>query len=269
MPPEVALPNASGKTAFPALCDEGDKVGQALYLKESEARLHHARGLLRLFKFEQAGQLKFLKRTIRVSREVELSWFLNYRDYADDLLDRAVLAAFNDEPWNIRDELAFGIAAEHARQYAGEELDKLQKQLEALYPAYRQVKELMNKVKPRAGISCADLKRQLGFLFRSHFLRSPAVFDSYSRYLRGAKLRAERISSGPARDEAKLETIEAYLDRFYIAAESVSEITEKPELEAFWLLTEECRLAVFAPEVTPAVRGPLKKLEPAWQELRF
>ena len=95
------------------------------------------------------------------------------------------------------------------------------------------------------------------------------MFDSYSRYLRGAKLRAERISSGPARDEAKLETIEAYLDRFYIAAESVSEITEKPELEAFWLLTEECRLAVFAPEVTPAVRGPLKKLEPAWQELRF
>lgn len=85
------------------------------------------------------------------------------------------------------------------------------------------------------------------------------MFDSYSRYLRGAKLRAERISSGPARDEAKLETIEAYLDRFYIAAESVSEITEKPELEAFWLLTEECRLAVFAPEVTPGRARPAEK----------
>ena len=37
---------------------------------------------------------------------------------------RTRIAAFNDKPCDIRDELAFGIAAEHARQYAGEELDK-------------------------------------------------------------------------------------------------------------------------------------------------
>ncbi|MBS1368985.1 MAG: ATP-dependent RNA helicase HrpA [Lentisphaeria bacterium] len=269
LPREVELPNANGKNAFPALCDEGGKVGQAVYLKESEAKLHHSRGLLRLFKLENANQIKFLKRTIRVSREVELSWFLNYRDYADDLLDRAILEAFGEEPWDIRDELAYGAAAERAKQEIGEAETKLLKQLEALYPACRQVRDLMEKVKSRAGASCADLKRQLDFLFRAHFLRSAAVFDSYSRYLRGAKLRAERISSGPARDEAKLETIEAYLDRFHIAAESVGEITDKPELEAFWQLTEECRLAVFAPEVTPAIRGPLKKLGPAWEELRF
>ena len=131
------------------------------------------------------------------------------------------------------------------------------------------VRDLMDKCKSRAGTSCTDLKRQLNFLFRPRFLRSPAVFERYSRYLRGAKLRAERIASAPARDEAKLETIEAYLDRFYLAADSVEEITDKPELEAFWLLTEECRLAVFAPEISPAIRAPLKKLEPAWEELRF
>lgn len=269
MPFHVVLPNTNGKAAFPALCDEGNKVAQSLYLKESEARFHHTRGLLRLFHFEQADLLNFLKRRSRISREAELSWFLENRSYADELLDRAVLASFDSEPWNIRDEHAFRIASEHARQHAGEELDKLQEQLDALLPIWRQIMELMNKIKPRAEISRADLNRQIGFLFRSHFLRSSAVFDSYWRYLRGAKLRAERISSDPARDEAKLATIESYLDRFYVAAESVEEISEYPELEAFWLLTEECRLTVFAPEVTPSVRGALKKLEPAWRELRF
>lgn len=268
MPLEVELPNSNGKTAYPALNDEGDKVGQALYLKESEAKMRHARGILRLFRLEQANQLKFLKRTIRVSREVELSWFLEYRDYADDLLDRAALSSLGEEPWKIRDELAFGIAAEHAKQNIGEAMDKLQKQLETLYPVYRQIKETMGKVS-HAQASRADLTRQLGFLFRKGFLKSDAVLASYPRYLRGAKLRAERLSSGPARDEAKLDTIDLWLDRFYVAAESVTEITEKPELEAFWQLIEEARLAVFAPEIPPAIRGPLNKLEPAWTILRF
>ncbi|WP_294482575.1 ATP-dependent RNA helicase HrpA [uncultured Victivallis sp.] len=269
LPREIELPNANGKTAFPALCDEDGKVGRAVFLKESEAKLNHRRGLLRLFKLENANQLKFLKRTARVSREVDLSWFLNYRDWADDLLDAAILEAFGEEPWEIRDELTFGIAAERAKQETGEAETRLLKQLETLYPVYRQVRDLMDKCKSRAGTSCTDLKRQLNFLFRPRFLRSPAVFERYSRYLRGAKLRAERIASAPARDEAKLETIEAYLDRFYLAADSVEEITDKPELETFWLLTEECRLAVFAPEISPAIRAPLKKLEPAWEELRF
>ncbi len=268
MPLEVALPNAGDKTAYPALCDEGDKVGQALYLKESEAKMRHKRGILRLFRLEQADQVKFLKRTIRLSREVELSWFLNYRDFADDLLDRAILDALGEEPWKIRDELQYGIASEHARQYAGEELNKLQKQLESLYPAYRQVQDIYRKVS-HAKISRDDLEKQLDFLFRKGFLHSEVTFRSYSRYLRGAKLRAERLSSGPARDEAKLEPLEPWLERFYLAAESVSEISEKPELEEFWQLLEECRLSIFAPEVTPAIRGALKKLEPAWELLRF
>lgn len=73
----------------------------------------------------------------------------------------------------------------------------------------------------------------------------------------------------PGRDETKLNTINLYLDRFYLAANSVPELTDKPALHEFWKLIEECRLAIFAPEVPLEERSPIKKLDKAWEELRF
>lgn len=266
LPAEVELPG--GRKAYPALCDEGESVGQALYLKPSEAELRHRQGLLRLFRLENAPQIKFLKRSVRVSRPVELSWFLNYRDYADDLLDQAVAEAFGRPAAEIRDALAYGAAAERAKQEIGTVEDALLRKLEALYPAYAQIVELLPKLPGRCD-SRSDVKRQLAFLFRNHFLRSPAVFESYSRYLRGLKLRLERANAAPGRDEAKLEPIAGFLERFHLAVESVDEIVLHPELHEFWLLLEEARLAAFAPEVPLAIRAPLRQLERAWNELRL
>ena len=62
LPREVELPKSGGKRAYPALCDEGESVGMALYLKENEAALHHRRGILRLFKLGNAAQVKLSER---------------------------------------------------------------------------------------------------------------------------------------------------------------------------------------------------------------
>lgn len=269
LPFKVELPNGNGKTAYPALCDEGESIGQALYLKESEARMNHRKGIIRLFKLENAAQLKFFKRTIRFSRQAELSWFLNYRDYADDLLDTAIAAAFESDLWEIRDGLAFGIGAEHAKQELGSFVDRMVKQLEGYYANYQLGRDLAKRIKAQCPESAADMKRHLDFLFRNRFLKSDFVFEDYPRYLRGVKIRAERAAGAPGRDETKLDAISDYLDRFHLAAESVPELTDKPLLHDFWRLTEECRLAVFAPEVPLGERAPLKKLDKAWEELRF
>ncbi len=268
LPREVELPGSNGKRAYPALCDEGKSVGQALFLKESEALLHHRQGILRLFKLVNADQLKFLKRTIRLPREIELSWFLEYRDFAEDLLDAAILRSLGTECAGIRDGAACGIALEHAKQEIGGTLDGMLVSLQKLYTLYEPAKSLLVKAKERSRESAEDLKKHLRYLFRPRFLRSEAVFEDYPRYLKGARIRAERINSAPARDEAKLETLAPYISRFLLAAADV-EISEKPELHAFWLLLEECRLAVFAPEVPQNGRAPLKQLGKAWEELRF
>lgn len=269
LPFEVELPNGNGKKAYPALCDEGESVGSALYLKESEAKLHHRRGILRLFRLENGAQMKFLRRSIRFSRQAELTWFMKYRDYADDLLDSAVLEAFDTAPWELRDATSFGIAAEHARGELGETVDCAVKLLESLLPVYELCRELQRKIAVRSDESAEDYADHLNWLFRNHFLKSPAVLTDYTRYLRGLKLRGERAAAAPARDEAKLETIAEYAERFRLAAADVPEIADSPELYEFWLLFEECRLATFAPEVPLKRRAPLRQLESAWEQLRF
>ncbi|MDR0931589.1 MAG: DUF3418 domain-containing protein, partial [Victivallales bacterium] len=269
LPYEVELSQANQRKAFPALCEVDGKVGAVLFLKESEAKLQHQRGILQLFKLENGSQLKFMKRTIHISREMELSWFLNYRDYADDLLGRAMLEAFGRDAWEIRDSDTYNTLALNAKQNIGEIEIKLFRQLENLYTVYRQVDDLANKIKLRGNVSYIDLRRQLDFLFAPKFLRRAAVFESYSRFLRGVKLRCERILDSPSRDEAKLETLAKYLDCFYLTVESSEDISLKPEHYEFWLLLEECRLAVFTPEITPAIRSPLKQLEAISKNWKF
>ena len=265
----MELPNGNGKKAYPALCDEGESVGSALYLKETEARLHHRRGILRLFRLENGAQMKFLRRSIRFSRQTELTWFMKYRDYADDLLDSAVLASLDTDPWELRDATTYGIAAEHARGELGETVDRAVKLLESLLPVYELCRELHRKIAARSDESAEDYAGHLDWLFREHFLKRPAVLTDYTRYLRGLKLRGERAAATPARDEAKLETIAEYAERFRLAATEVPKITDSPELYEFWLLFEECRLATFAPEVPLKRRAPLRQLESAWEQLRF
>ena len=172
-------------------------MGSALYLKETEARLHHRRGILRLFRLENGAQLKFLRRSIRFSRQAELTWFMRYRDYADDLLDSAVLEAFDTDPWELRDETSFGIAAEHARGELGETVDRAVKLLESLLPVYELCRELHRKIAARSDESAEDYAGHLDWLFREHFLKRPAVLTDYTRYLRGLKLRGERPPPPP------------------------------------------------------------------------
>jgi ATP-dependent helicase HrpA len=222
---------------------------------------------LRLFRLEHGEQVRFLKRGIRLERNLELSWFLNYRDYADDLLDRAILEALGDV-WELRDALAYGIAAEGARQELGCMLDEKLKALHTLYKADALITGLFPKVKSASRCCYDDVKSQHDFLFRPHFLRSGMFFEHYSRYLRGLKLRVERLTASPGKDELKMEQLEEYTERFSLAVEGV-EISEHPALEEFWHLLEEARLSVFAPEVPLAVRTPLKKLPDAWNNLRI
>ena len=63
--------------------------------------------------------------------------------------------------------------------------------------------------------------------------------------------------------------LEAYIERFDAARRTVADLADSPGLYEFWLLLEECRIAVFAPEVRTAVRSPLAKLADAWAKLRL
>ncbi|MDD3885648.1 MAG: ATP-dependent RNA helicase HrpA [Victivallaceae bacterium] len=267
LPETVELPDSGGRRAFVALCDEGEAVGEALYLSEAEAHYRHRRGVLRLFRLEYGDQMKFIRRSIRFPREVELTLFMRYREFADDIVDAAALSALGEELWDIRDAGEFSRRAEQARSELGVVASALEKKTVALAESVSAIDALLRRVKNSEG--GADAKSERELLCRPGFLRGAYVFSDYSRYLRGLKLRLERMISDPSRDVSKLETISDYVERFRIAAETVEDLASHPELEEFFALLEEARLAVFAPEVTTTVRNPVKLLATEWEKLRI
>jgi ATP-dependent helicase HrpA len=271
LPPEVELPGAAGKTAFPALTDEGDSVGRQLFLKRAEALHAHRRGLIRLFRLGQANQVKFIRRTLEPARELKLAWFVHDREQraADDLLDAAIVESFGVELWSIRDRQAFEVAAERAKQEVGEASNRLAAGLIRLHQLYLPVDELTDKLKRRPGVDARDLRRQLDFLFAPDFLRRPAVWSDYPRYLRGLKIRAERFGNNPAKDAEKFAALAPWIERFELATRDVADLTRIPDLYDFWLLLEECRLSCFAPEVPVRIKNPTSRLEPDWNQLRI
>ena len=61
------------------------------------------------------------------------------------------------------------------------------------------------------------------------------------------------------RDPEKAAKIEELLERVEAGARLLG-ISEDADLHDLWVLSEECRLAVFAPEVPLKIRNPLAKL---------
>lgn len=271
LPDECELPNSGGKTAYPALADEGTSIGVQLYLRPAEARASHRAGLLRLFKLRAADQVKFIRRTFQLPREMLLAWFVHdaSKQYLDDLVDSTILAAFDQEPESIRDAAAFERAARHAAENLGEMADERMRILRTLLGQYEQLHTLVNRLKIRPGVDSRDLREHLKGLFAVGFLARPAVWSDYSRYLRAALLRAERLNSNPVKDQEKLAPLAPWQEKFNLAAGEIGKLTDSPELYEFWTLLEEARISCFAPEVRLRERAPLNRLESAWRELRF
>ena len=104
-----------------------------------------------------------------------------------------------------------------------------------------------------------ELDEHYDLLFAPGFLRRAEVWNDYKRYLKGLKLRCERALTAPGKDQEKSQKIDALLERLAVE-NSISNINDDADLHDLWALSEECRLAVFAPEVPLKIRNPLSKI---------
>lgn len=270
--PETVNLGTGNREAYPALAPGEDGLAAVqFYLREPEAALRHREGLVRLFEIRHADQMKFIRRSVRMPNHLLLGLFCRDTEkrYAADLPTQAVLRSFGMEPEEIRSESAWREAEENARQDVGQEAANLMKNLEKLYALYTPVYDMCRRLRSRPRVDSRDLREHLEWLFAPGFLDRPAVWTDYNRYLRGLRLRAERLDSNPAKDAEKLDLLESWLDKFHLAMESAGSFSQAPALYDFWLLLEECRLAVFAPEVPLKIRNPMKELDSAWENLRF
>ena len=267
MPESVEVPPGSRRLSYPALVDEGDSVAKQLFLKLPEAKRRHRQGIVRLFLLEHAQQLKFLKRNLRFSNELRLSLMLNCSatEFENEVLTAALCAAAGCDLWEVRSAVDYAAAAGEMAMNWADETDALCAALERYTADCTAIRTLAR----RAGKNGDVITDHLEMLFAPGFVRRPALLNDYPRYLRALKLRAERLINNPAKDAAKAADLTDYLERFDAALDTVTELTDSDGLYEFWELLEECRIAIFAPEVKCAVRSPLAKLADAWEKLRI
>ncbi|MBQ4106834.1 MAG: ATP-dependent RNA helicase HrpA [Lentisphaeria bacterium] len=271
LPVSVPLPGTDGRMAYPALVAEKQSVGTGLFLQQSEADLRHAAGLCRLFSLRNGSQIDFIRRRLKFPKEMLLSWFLNdhERRYPVDFTAAALLEAMGGEPESIRDAAAFHAAEIRAKEELGGCADRMMLVLTDLYGAYTRLEKALEPLTGRAVGMPDDLRAQLDLLFAPGFLRRPAVWRDYRRYLRAATLRADRLLGNPGKDREKSRILEDWNGRFAAALNAVDDLCDSPGLYAFWQLLEEARIAVFAPEQPLRIKTPVHQLDQAWKELRF
>ena len=272
MPQSVPLPDDLDRHAFVALTTEDDgSVSRSLFLDENEAHFRHATGIIRLFRTQEAGLVKFIKRDFKIPNAMKLDWFAHdpEKRHIEDLTDWAIRRALPHDLWQIRSGATYETAREQAKENLGYCAQECMSLLLQLHKTYEEIDGIRQKIKARNGTLLEDLDRQLNFLFRNGFLRCPEAVERYPRYLKGALLRAGRINSSPQKDAQKLEPIEGLLERFYLAAKAVEPLDRKPALVRFFLALEELRLAQFAPEVRVLEKISIAKAQQLWDDLRL
>ena len=269
LPEEVESPPGSGRVFHPALTEEpsGQSVGIQLYLKSSEARHAHQRAVARLFGLTYAPLVKAIRRDLRFSNELRLTLMLETpaEEFASELVFAALREHSPCDLWDIRSHAGFATWGETVKVGLSDAVAAMAGELEEFTAEVSAIRRFSR----RAGEAGAEIDAHLELLFAPGFLRRPAVWSDYRRYLRALKLRAQRAADSPGRDLQKGEALEAYAERFDAARRTVADLADSPGLYDFWLLLEECRIAVFAPEVRTAIRSPLAKLADAWAKLRF
>ncbi len=254
--------------AYPALTDEGETIGRELFLEESEARAHHAKAVLKLWRLRLPQILKPVKNSFKPGHAMELEFFLHYPDWRDDILDNAATEALGGDLWSLRNRAEFELRTEESRDTVADCARKWFDELERIHPLLMEVKKANGRLHPDSETRL-DADVELSLLFRPGFLRTGELFLRTERYLKALLIRLRRAFDAPGKDLSKGEPLEQFVRKFRMAEEMMKGVENSPGLLAYLLLLEEARIAVYAPEMKPLVKCSEAVLEREWETLRL
>lgn len=268
MPDSVDLQN--DKRAFPALVsEEHGTFGRALFLNHQEARNQHADAVRGLFRSQWPTLIRHLKQSIKLPHPMELSMFLEYSQWKDDLLDSALTAAMQNDLWKIRSAARFDTMAESARNSAAEHLMTRIQLLNKIFLAYEPADKFRRKI-PADTATFMDAEAELELLFRPRFLCAWDALQRYPRYFKSLSLRLERaITSSPRKDEEKGKAIAPVLRKIQLAIKDSPRMEQNPDLCELFLLAQEARIAAFTPEIPTLCKCSPAILQRKWEDLRL
>ena len=206
--------SAGGRTAYPALTDEGESAGVKLWLDEDQAHQSHRLGCGRLFLLRCPDLKKHLEKNPPMELDTRMTLPMLGRGGVtlDSFALLAAEGAFRDVGPLPRSSAEFARAAKAARGEFYDQGTRLGKCLDGIVARYRKISIFLEEHRGdrNLGESVADIERQIDWLLRENFLLEAGLerIESYGRYFRAIDERIERLRSQPlVRDLEKMDRV--------------------------------------------------------------
>jgi len=284
--------SGGGLTAFPALVDLGETVALHVFERYDEALAAHRGGVERLLRQALGDAIKHARRQLPLKNALLLksvamdgrllaSAIRNDRagnskpgplgspdELRADLVEGALRELLSGRDLDLRSRADFERVREDlARSLFAAAMERFAI-VEDIIANYAELKPLLEP--PLLGFARAnydDLNDQLAELLAPGFVRDTEKtrLAHFPRYLRGMRLRAERLRQDPARDQARMLTVQLYW-RDYLKMRAAR--GDSPALAELRWLIEELRVSTFAQELRTAESVSPKRLAKLVEGLR-
>jgi ATP-dependent helicase HrpA len=265
--------------AYPGLAPEGQTAAVRLFTSQDAAKEATVNGLLLLYQWVFAAELKQLKRTWKFPDDMTaMIFFMGNRQETTRLLQLYLLRELFDlhvprgpdrSHFQATENRLQGKMGAFSREMLNEVFDAVKER--------HQTTGCLQRLRKLAAKNDAVLK-QLGLLLEELDELVPRNFlDRFRRdrikllphYLKALRIRAERAYAAPEKDRLKAEQVAPWCLRYEHLKQ---EIMIRPTIDRLcfldefrWML-EEFKVSLFAPEIKARFRISLKRLEDKFSE---
>jgi len=267
---EILFDPKSNLKGYRALCDEGESVGVKCYMTREEAAESHKYGMIRLFKISHNEQINFLKKKLPLKNSTLLSLSNIYRDnsFYDEFISNAIYLSLTDNEMNeIDDGSNFLKSSDNALAVLYKKSEWMGQVIDEILSAKSKVERLllMNNEIPK--ISRDDIILQLKYLFRNSFMDCTYTWLRYSKYLKSINIRIERLLNIPTKDISKMEMLRPFSEQVNNFLNNDYSLLNRAFLfKKYFMLVEEYRISVFAPEIKTFEKVSPAILDSAWTD---
>ncbi len=264
--------------AFPALCDEGEKVSLKALDNPDEALAQTRSGLARLLLLAMPKTVKYLKKELLRNKDMSLSVLpLGSRnEVIDDLLKSAVLHVCDitaSEESLPRTQEAFKACVSKGEPRLTDYAQQLETWLIDWLLQLVTINKTMKSNKNALALAFAfsDIKNQISTLFfKGFFMATPNMWlTHYSRYLKAITVRLEKAPQNVQKDKLAIQEIASVwqVHADYLAKLGEGSYHQTESWLTYRYMIEELRVSLFAQTLKTAMPVSLKRLKNQWQSV--
>ena len=254
-----------------------NSVNLRLFQSSEEAMESHKDGVALLFTLYFSKDLKFLKKTLKLPKDVEKksNYFGGSAHFEKGMYERIIKKLFFK---NIRSKDAFLAYAESISKSILSEGRELLNQILPVLEAYHETRTTIYALETAHSVNRAVLQFLKGLRTELSKLVPETFVDLYDtgrmihlvRYMKAIEIRAQRAVVDFEKDRAKSHDTQIFTESLNRLLKELSPTTSKEKrdaIEAYFWLIEEYKVSIFAQELKTSVPVSKKRLEEKLSEI--